>query len=438
MSAIEEEKVLDFDTRQGPDFGDDAPNYPRPGVPEWFTDAKLGFFIHLGLYSVPGWALTGDGPTPVEDAYALHRYAEWYGNTVRIPSPTRERHERIYGVGTSYEDFADQWRMPDFDASRLIGQIAAAGARYVVPTAKHHEGFCLWETGTTSFNSVRRGPGRDLIRELHDATRAIGLRFGVYFSGALDWHVSNFPPIQSDRELFLFRRNDEQFARYSAAQLEELINRFSPDVLWNDIDWPDGGKGREEFALAALFRRYMARVPGGALNDRWGVPYHGFLTREYRNIPHKLDHPWEATRGLGRSFGYNQAETAEDSLSGAELIRLLVDVVAKNGNLLINVGPRSDGTIPDVQAAAMEELGSWLGRNGDAVYGTRPWRDGVFGGQRIVCRDGVVYVHVLDGARLDLPDALLGLPVTWLGSSATGDEVPAELASSPVAVARLG
>ncbi len=104
------------------------------------------------------------------------------------------------------------------------------------------------------------------MAELHDAFRAAGARFGVYFSGALDWHVSGFLPIESDVDLFRHRRNDEWFARYSAAQLEELIAKFSPDVLWNEIDWPDGGKGHEDYAVAALLRRYFEAVPGGLVN----------------------------------------------------------------------------------------------------------------------------------------------------------------------------
>lgn len=430
--------MLNFDERTGPDLGDRTPTYPAGGAPQWWRDAKLGFFIHWGLYSIPAWAVTGDQAVPVEDEYAYHRYAEWYGNTVRIAgSPTRKHHVEQFGAGTSYEDLADLWDVGGFDATELIGRIADAGARYVIPTTKHHEGFCLWDTATTPFNAAKRGPRRDLIQELHDASRAAGLRFGTYFSGALDWHVSDFPPIQSDRELFLHRRNDDEFARYSARQLEELVDRFCPDVLWNDIEWPDAGKGDDDHGLAALFARYLERVPDGALNDRWGVPFQGFHTREYRRIDAKLEFPWESTRGLGRSFGYNRAETDADSLSGAELIRLLVDVVGKNGNLLINVGPRTDGSIPDVQAQAMAELGAWLRRHGEAVYGTRPWGDGVYGGQRIVDKGGDVYVHMLEGDRLELPQELRGRTVHWLGSQESGPEVPTALSGEPVAVARL-
>lgn len=428
--------MLTFDDRTGPDLGDDAPAYPDSHVPDWWRDAKLGFFIHLGIYSLPGWAVTEDAP-PGRD-YAWHHYAEWYANTVRIPdSPTRRHHERTFGVGTSYEDLADLWTMDGFDASHLVGEIAATGAGYLIPTTKHHDGFCLWDTATTGFTSVQRGPHRDLVAELHDATVATGMRFGAYFSGALDWHVSDFPPITSNRDLFELRRNDEAFARHAARQLTELVDRFHPAVLWNDIDWPDAGKGRDDFGLARLFEHHAATVPDGVVNDRWGVPHRGFATREYHDVPALLDQPWEATRGLGLSFGYNRNETADQTMTGADLIRLLVDVVAKNGNLLVNIGPRADGSIPDLQLAAMRDLGTWMAQHRQAVVGTCPWGPGVRGDQRLVQRDDTVYVHLLRGDRLDLPPELARRRVEWIGSSQTGPTRPAALAGLPVAVARL-
>lgn len=439
--------MLNFEDRVGPDFGADAPHYPELGVPDWYRDAKLGFFIHWGLYSVPAWATAhGDRAVPVEDAYTHHQYAEWYGNTVRIPgSPTWSRHQEMFGTGTSYEDLADLWRGEAFDADAFVAELVGAGARYIIPTAKHHEGFCLWGTATTGFNSVRRGPRRDLVAELHSSARRAGARFGVYFSGALDWHVSDFPPIESDTDLFRFRRNDPQFARYCADQIGELVERFSPDVLWNDIEWPDGGKGREDYAVAAILERYYRAVPTGVVNDRWGVPYHGFLTREYSYVPGILDEPWESTRGLGFSFGYNQAEDDRHSLSGDELIRMLVDVVSKNGNLLINVGPRADGSIPDLQLAAMRRLGAWLDVNGGAVYGTRPWiRCGEETGvpRAYTASEGRVHVHVLDPSPgcLELPPELAdAASATWGDSSpaiveAGVVEIPQHLRGEPAAV----
>ena len=199
------------------------------------------------------------------------------------------------------------------------------------------------------------------------------MKLGFYYSGAHDWHVTDFPPLHSNDELFALRRNDPAFAAFAAAQLRELIERFSPDILWNDIDWPDAGKYDGPDSLQQLFRDYLAAVPGGMVNDRWGVPVHGVLTREYQDIDTVQDEVFESTRGLGLSFGYNADESAEHALDGTELIRLLVDVVSKNGNLLINVGPRADGSIPELQAAALEQLGEWMRGHGGALYGTRPW-----------------------------------------------------------------
>jgi len=448
--------MMNFESRTGPDFGAAAPSYPIQGVPDWYRDAKLGFFVHWGLYSVPAWAVQhGEGVNiPTEDAYAWHQYAEWYGNTVRIPgSPTWQRHQELYGPGTSYEDLADQWDASAFDADAFVGELVGAGARYIVPTTKHHEGFCLWDTATTGFKATARGPRRDLIGEFHDATRRAGARFGVYYSGALDWHVGDFPPIESDTDLFRYRRHDEAFARYSAAQLDELIERFSPDVLWNDIEWPDGGKGSDDFAVAAVLGRYFDAVPEGVVNDRWGVPYHGFLTREYTHIPDILEQPWESTRGLGYSFGFNRAEDERHSLSGAELIRMLVDIVSKNGNLLINVGPAADGSIPELQRAAMRELGAWMNANGDAVYGTRPWirfGEAVGAPVRYTRSRAEVHVHALDPSvgEISLPVELSGsAEARWADGSAaesvTGSDgvtilrIPEKLREAPVAVATV-
>ena len=439
--------MLNFDERTGPEFGEASAAYPTMAVPQWYRDAKLGIFIHWGIYSHTAWAELSDKTVPVEDAYAHHRYAEWYANTVRIPgSPCRDRHVQEYGLGTTYEDLADAWETGSFDASKLIEQVLRSGARYVVPSTKHHDGFCLWDTETTSFNSVQRGPRRDLIAELHAAVRTAGVSFGVYFSGALDWHVSDFPPMRSDRDLFTLRRQDDIFAQYAAQQLEELVERFHPAILWNDIDWPDGGKGRDDFGLAALFERYVNAVPDGVINDRWGVPVHGFLTREYSHVDEILSTPWEACRGLGHSFGFNQDEDSAHSLSGVELVRYLVDVISKNGNLLLNVGPRADGSIPALQLAALESLGAWMVTNGEAVYGTRPWIRASDPGVAYTCKGNQVFCHSLapqSGALVLPPELASSTSVRWLGSGessvvAGGAVIPEGLRSSPVAVAVVG
>jgi alpha-L-fucosidase len=435
-------------------------------VPGWYRDAKLGFFVHWGVYSVPAWGTPhAEGTVPEEDAYAHHQYAEWYANTVRIPgSPTRRLHEERYGVGTSYEDLADRWDVSGFDADALVGDLVAAGGRYVVPTTKHHDGFCLWDTSTTPFNAVRRGPGRDLVDEIARATRDAGARLGLYFSGALDWHVSEFGPIESSTDLFRLRRNDEAFARYAGAQLRELVERFGPDLLWNDIEWPDAGKADVPYGLARLLHEYLDRVPDGVVNDRWGVPYHGFWTREYAHVPEALDHPWEATRGLGWSFGYNEAEGPEHTIGERELLHLLVDVVSKNGNLLLNVGPAADGSVPPLQRERLAALGRWLAVNGEGIYGTRPWvRSGDTPADRATGRPDptrspvaytrrgdTVFVHVLEPGRGRLvlaPELARTARASWLADGAEASvsdrdglaevDVPPALRDEHVAVLRV-
>lgn len=439
--------MINFEHRIGPTFTPE-PVYPTQKVPAWFQDAKLGIFIHWGLYSVPAWASLPTPGVQPEKEYAMHSYAEWYANTIRIQgSPAQLHHKERYGIGTSYEDFAHLWQAESFDARAMINLFTKAGAKYIIPTTKHHDGFCLWNTETTPFSAAHRGPQRDIIQEMHDATRQAGLKFGVYFSGAHDWHVAHFPPIESDRDLFAYRRNDEEFSRYAAAQLRELIDRFRPDILWNDIEWPDGGKSNADFALSTLLREYFQQVPSGVVNDRWGIPYHGYLTREYSRIDSVIPEPWEATRGLGHSFGYNSNEDETDTLSAEQLIGLLVDTISKNGNLLINVGPRADGTIPELQQRTLEGLDTWLRDNGRAVYGTRVWADGLRDNgqsthpvQRYTASKDEVFIFVNPAvtSEISLPDALGAEPrLQWLGSHADTPHtrrVPGDLCDTPVAV----
>ena len=356
-----------------------APDWSRleRQVPAWFTDAKLGIFIHWGPYSVPAWAEpTGELGAVDEGIWFRHNpYAEWYANTIRFPdSPAHEHHQQTYD-GAPYDDFLDAWSVDAWDPGDWAALFARAGARYVVPTTKHHDGVTLWDApGTGSRNTVARGPRRDLVGDLATAVRDAGLRFGVYYSGGLDWHVSAFPPLDSSRAVGdIGRPKDAAYAAYAYLHAQDLIQRYRPDVLWNDIEWPDAGKHTGTLGLYRLFETYYSAVPDGLVNDRWGATHHDYRTSEYQaGRDHESGQAWENCRGLGLSFGYNQVEDASHYLDAPAVVRHLIDVVSRGGNLLLDVGPTADGAIPDLQRRALDGLGDWMAVNAEAVHGSRP------------------------------------------------------------------
>lgn len=420
-------------------------------VPAWFDDAKLGVFVHWGLYSVPGWA-----PRVPDIATILrtHRpswllrhnpYAEWYANTVTLPgSPTAVHHRETYGAGTDYDAFRPAFESASAgaDLDGLAALCRDAGARYVVLTTKHHDGYCLWPTAQRHPVKGAYHARRDLVGALTDAVRAEGLRMGLYYSGGYDWPYSG-ARLASLGDVLLAGPPQPEYARYAEGHVRELIARYRPSVLWNDIGWPPASD------LPALFADYYNAVGDGVVNDRWfqgsrrsaaldatvraaaalvegvwpllphrykrvpapRVRHADFTTPEYATFATVPGHKWEATRGIGHSFGANRNEAAGDLLSAEDLIRLLVDVTAHNGNLLIGVGPDPSGRVPEGQARPLAALGQWLAVNGEGVYGTRPWgrpaarsADGT--PVRFTQKDDALYVALLatpPAAELVLP-----------------------------------
>jgi alpha-L-fucosidase len=333
-------------------------------LPRWARDASLGIFVHWGPYSVPAWAEpTGAlGAAPDDEWFAHNAYAEWYANTIRIEgSPAAEHHAHEFG-GAPYADFLDAWQAEAYDPADWARLFRSVGADYVVPTTKHHDGVALWDApGSGMLTTVARGPRRDLIAPLAEAVRAEGLRFGVYYSGGLDWAVTDFPPHRSSNDVGRLRPTDAAYNAYVHAHVADLIERFRPDVLWNDIDWPDAGKESGPHSLDSLLARYREVVPEGIVNDRWGVDVWDYRTSEYDHGTHnEADAGWEHCRGLGFSFGYNQIEDEALTLSPRELARLYADVVSRGGRLLLNVGPTAPGEIPPVQRRTLEGVAPWL------------------------------------------------------------------------------
>jgi alpha-L-fucosidase len=344
-------------------------------LPQWYAGAKLGIFIHWGLYSVPGWApLSHPNHDFASTDYIKNNpYAEWYLNVLRVPgSPTQEYHNKKYGANFGYYDFAPifnreskKWK-PDEWAKTFQD----AGARYVVLTTKHHEGFTLWPSTTVNPNPSipqnERHAERDIVGDFAAAIHKTDLKFGLYYSGGYDW-TFNTGPILTPNDYLTVQPQSQAYGDYAFAQIHELIDRYHPAVLWNDINWPKTGRPMQVEA------DYYNAVPDGVIDDRLGIKHSDFVSPEYQNVDKISAKKFEECRGLGRSFGYNRAEGEADTIASADLIAMLVDIVSKNGNLLLDVGPEADGTIPPVQMDRLKALGGWLKQNGDAIYDTVPW-----------------------------------------------------------------
>jgi len=348
--------------------------------PEWYLDAKLGLMVSWGAFSVPAWAEPIGELGTVDDWnywFTHNPYAEWYRNTIRIEgSPAKQFHIQNF-KDCAYDDLLDMWKAESFNPDEWAKLFAYSGAQYIVPLSKHHDGITLWDApGTGTRNTVYRGPKIDIMQKIADAVRKAGVRFGVYYSGGLDWEVTKNLPPHSDNDATSVSANrpvDAAYSFYAYHHVKDLIDRYKPDVLWNDIEWPDFSKREGKYSLDSLFEYYYQQVPYGVVNDRWGADQHrDYKTSEYQLMTENEDlGAWENCRGIGLSFGYNAVESETHSLSPEGAIKYLLDIVSRGGNLLLNVGPTASGEIPEIQAKVLRGLGDWMALYSDAVYGTR-------------------------------------------------------------------
>jgi alpha-L-fucosidase len=247
------------------------------------------------------------------------------------------------------------------------------------------------------------------------------MKMGLYYSGGLDWTFTQ-EPIRNREDLMARVPQSQEYARYADSHWRELIERYQPSVMWNDISYPKAGQ------VPQLFAEYYNTVPDGVINDRFGVPFADYTTPEYAKYDKITEKKWESCRGLGFSFGYNQVEGPEQVIAPDKLIALLVDIVSKNGNLLLNVGPRANGTISEIQMDRLQKLGAWLSVNGEGIFGSRPWvrasataSDGT--DVRYTRKEESLYVFFLgrpQGSSLRVPSvrAAAGAKVAVLGSTA--------------------
>jgi len=341
----------------------------RP-VPSWFQDSKFGIFIHWGVYSVPAWGPTGDS------IGVYDKYAEWYWRKMEEPGKVqkyfKEFHTKTYGPDFRYQDFAPMFKAELFDPAGWADLFKESGAKYVVLTSKHHEGFTLWPSAQSwNWNSVDIGPHRDLCGDLSTAVKSKGLHMGFYYS-LYEWYN---PIYKSDFPAYV---NDHMIP-----QMKDLVTRYNPDILWTDGEWEKSSKEwkSEEF-LTWLYNESPVKN-NIVVNDRWGSDtrsiHGGIFTTEYglvgekEGIENTVPHAWEECRGIGTSFGFNRTETLSDYSSAKQLIKLLVSTVAAGGNLLLDIGPAADGTIPVIMQQRLKEIGMWLGTNGESIYSTRPF-----------------------------------------------------------------
>lgn len=359
----------------------------RP-VAQWFSAAKFGIFIHWGPYSVPAWSPKGT-------------YSEWYqhwlqgkallGNGNFKGDEVYQYHIKTYGANFEYYQFVEKFTADLFEPIAWVELFEKAGARYVILTSKHHDGFALWPNEQSNergfaWNSMARGAGRDLVGELSAAVRKTSLKMGLYYS-LYEWY---HPWWNNNKNRFV---ND-----HFIPQFKELITRYEPDVLWADGEWDmPSARWRTPELVAWLFNESPVKE-SVVINDRWGSDtrkkHGGYFTTEYEASDEVLDRPWEEIRGMGFSFGYNRNEDAEDYNSTRVLLLLLVDVVSKGGNLLLNVGPDSRGRIPPIMQERLLEMGQWLEVNGEAIFDTSKWKQAAqwSSGDRTLNTQGVRYV----------------------------------------------
>ena len=363
-----------------------AVNRHRAQAPAWFEAADFGIFIHWGLYSVPAFA-----PPTTRDYHIMYTqfkhqpYAEWYANSMLFPNTETATYHHTHFGNAPYSDFAKTFRelAHQVDVEAWADRFAAAHAKYVVVVTKHHDGFVMYDTQVPHPYRSDYHLDFDFVGQLAKAVRARGMRFGVYYSSLLDWSFKH-ERIQSAATFVLNSDHSKTYLDYVWAQWHELIARYHPDILWSDIGYP------EDARLPQLFADFYADNPEGMVNDRWGdypswlrhkplyplvnlagaylnwqqqhhhqlaaAPYYDYRTLEYQTEWTGFPAYYEMTRGMDRSFGYNQAADPKDFISAQEVRNLVQGASAQRGRLLLNVGPMANGQLPVPQEKVLSDL----------------------------------------------------------------------------------
>ncbi len=335
-------------------------------VPEWFHNDKFGIFIHWGVYSVPSFSKV------VPDGYSEWYWCNYNDSTRQNYKAVRKFHDSNYGQKFTYDQFLPMFKAELFNPDEWAILFKKSGAKYVVLTSKHHDGFCLWpskeadQSWGRAWNAVTSGPKRDVLGDLTTSVRKAGLRMGFYYS-LMEWYNPVFNKSQS-----------AYVHDVMIPQFKDLVAKYRPSVIFADGEWiMEDTEWSSPEILAWLFNESPVSKEI-VVNDRWGRTTRKlhpctYYTSEYGSGMDKSV-VWEENRGMGQSYGYNRMEKLKDYKTSEELILMLTDIVSRGGNLLLDIGPAADGTIPVIMEERLTDMGKWLEVNGEAIYGTSSWK----------------------------------------------------------------
>ncbi len=330
----------------------------RP-VPQWYKDSKFGIFIHWGVYSVPGYCTKGN-------------YAEWYQNGLMNGDTARINYHKAKFGNRTYYDLANDFKAELYNPDEWAKLFEQSGAKYIVLTSKHHDGFSLWPDQTANktwgfpWNAGDIGPKRDLLGDLFKAVRKTSVHAGMYYS-LYEWYNP------------LWKADPKKYAmEHMWPQAKYLINTYQPDVFWTDGDWDASAETWKSPELLAWMYNESPVKDKVVTFDRWGsgirFKHGGVYTPEYQPDLDFEDHAWEESRGMGFSYGYNREEDAWDYNSTQSLVLQLIDKVSRGGNFLLDIGPDEHGKIPPIMQERLLQIGDWMKINGEAIYNTVRWK----------------------------------------------------------------
>jgi len=350
----------------------------------WWRDARFGMFIHWGLYAIPAGEWNGKTD-----------HAEWIRHSAKIPVE-------------QYDKFVGQFNPTNFNAESWAKLAKQAGMKYLVITSKHHDGFCLWDSRLTDFDVMSTPFQRDILKELETACNREGVRFCFYHS-IMDWHHPDYLPRRSwETNRSSAGADFEKYVGYMKGELQELISRYHPGVVWFDGEWEDTWTHPRGIDL---YDYVLGLDPKVIVNNRVDKGRKGMqgLTKEgdfrgdfgtpEQEIPAQglPGTDWESCMTMNAHWGWNKTDKKWKSTE--ELVRKLVDIASKGGNFLLNIGPKPDGTFPDEAVERLEGMGKWMSKNGESIYGTTasPFKEQLTWGRctKKEGKDGTtLYLHV--------------------------------------------